>query len=123
MLARRRRASRRLLGAVGIGSAVTGDQEPAAVAVDSSHWAGASTVSAQHLRSTTMTTTEKIIESIEKRVQDLNEQINTLSAARAALITSDSPEAKRPHRNAASSVSVTNADTHADKAMTCTITA
>jgi hypothetical protein len=48
-----------------------------------------------------MTTTEKIIESIDDRVQDLNEQIKTLTAARAALMPSESPKAKRRPRNAA----------------------
>jgi hypothetical protein len=50
-----------------------------------------------------MTTTEKIIESIDDRVRDLTEQIETLVAARGALISGGSPKVKRPPRNVARS--------------------
>jgi hypothetical protein len=51
------------------------------------------------VRSTSMTTTQAIIDSIDDRVRALNEQIGTLTTARAALTGGDPRAIKRPRRN------------------------
>ena len=51
------------------------------------------------VRSTSMNTTQAIIDSIDDRVRALNEQIGTLTTARAALTCGDPRAIKRPRRN------------------------
>jgi hypothetical protein len=64
-----------------------------------SHWTRKDDVPIGRVRSTTMTTTQAIIDSIDARVLDLNKQIDTLTTARAALTARDSQAVKRPRRS------------------------
>jgi hypothetical protein len=50
-----------------------------------------------------MTTTQLILDSIEKRLRELNEEIATLTAARSALDGDGAPTARRPRSAAARS--------------------
>ena len=62
----------------------------------------------QRVRSTTMTTTQSIIDSIDARVRDLKKQIDTLTSARAALTAGGSHAVTRPRRITARAASSTN---------------